>query len=89
MTVRKSVTTKIQEDESSSSDESPKVFPQSYIIIKFAPKTKDKTLAWFIRKIKGKRQDGGAELLVRRQPYKEKEVFNTLLVIYIYYTIRM
>lgn len=66
-----------QDEEASSSDESVHLFPQTYIVIKFAPKVKEKTLAWFIRKIRGERQNGGAELLVRRQPYKDKEVIYT------------
>lgn len=64
---------KINEDDHSS-DEGLKSFPQTYIIIKFSAKANEKAIAWFISKIRGKRQDGGAELLIRRQPYKESEV---------------
>ncbi|XP_077290700.1 abnormal X segregation isoform X2 [Arctopsyche grandis] len=69
----RNIKTKFRDEDASSSDESVCVFPQTYIVIKFAPKVKEKTLAWFISKVRGERQNGGAELLVRRQPYKDKE----------------
>lgn len=63
-------------DDNSSSDESPTVFPQTYIVLKFSHKANEKALAWFISKIRGKRSEGGAELSIRRQPYRENEVNN-------------
>ncbi|XP_067003378.1 anoctamin-10 isoform X2 [Anabrus simplex] len=44
------------------------VFPPTYIVIKFSKNIHGKALYWIIEKIMGKRRDGGAELLVRRQP---------------------
>ncbi|KAL0274144.1 UNVERIFIED_CONTAM: hypothetical protein PYX00_006638 [Menopon gallinae] len=43
-------------------------FPPSYLVVRFARHFDLKCLIWFINKIRGKRKNGGAELLVRRQP---------------------
>lgn len=60
-------------EDMSSSDDGGTVFPITYIVIRFAPNVKDITLLWFINKIKGRKYDGGAELLIRRQHFNKKE----------------
>lgn len=60
--------------ESSDEQEDGIHFPQSYMIVKFAKNVNQMTLGWLVNKIKGQRRDGGAELLVRQQPYDPKEV---------------
>ncbi|XP_044267516.1 anoctamin-10 isoform X1 [Tribolium madens] len=42
--------------------------PPTYLVIKIASDIKENTLTWLIDKIRGKRRDGGAELIVMRQP---------------------
>lgn len=53
-------------------------FPQSYIIIKFGKNVKTLTLNWLVDKIRGQRRDGGAELIVRQQPYEPNEVIGVM-----------
>ncbi|XP_063229785.1 anoctamin-10 isoform X3 [Bacillus rossius redtenbacheri] len=43
-------------------------FPPSYMVLQFSRYIHGRALAWLVDKITGKRMDGGAELLVRRQP---------------------
>lgn len=50
------------------------VFPQTHIVIKFASHINASAMMWLVDKIRGKRRDGGAELLVRRQPRRSNEV---------------
>ncbi|XP_063918070.1 anoctamin-10 isoform X2 [Zophobas morio] len=42
--------------------------PPTYLVLKVASDIKENTLTWLIDKIRGKRRDGGAELIVMRQP---------------------
>lgn len=42
--------------------------PPTYIIIRITRDVRDKTLIWLVDKIRAKRRDGGAELLVFREP---------------------
>lgn len=44
------------------------IFPQTYIVVEFGCDIKTETAQWLVDKISKKRKDGGAELLVRRQP---------------------
>lgn len=48
--------------------------PPTYIIIKIASDIPDKTVVWLVEKIRAKRRDGGAELMVFRQPFNPEEV---------------
>nr|CAD7457715.1 unnamed protein product [Timema tahoe] len=48
--------------------EEPVTFPPTYMVIKFSRHIHGKALVWLVDKITGKRLDGGAELLVRKQP---------------------
>ncbi|XP_059485668.1 anoctamin-10 isoform X2 [Neocloeon triangulifer] len=44
-------------------------FPKTtYLVLRFAPGIDPKALQWLIKKIKGPREKGGGELLLRRQP---------------------
>lgn len=54
-----------------SSDESHR--PQTYIVIKLAVNTPSAALQWLVDKIRGKRRDGGAELIVFKQEYNVDE----------------
>ncbi|GFG34765.1 hypothetical protein Cfor_04644 [Coptotermes formosanus] len=56
-----------------SAEEAAAVFPPTYIVVRFSRHIKTATLMWLVDKICGKRLDGGAELLVRRQPHQEGE----------------
>ncbi|XP_071053046.1 anoctamin-10 isoform X1 [Onthophagus taurus] len=53
--------------------EDPSVLPQTYIVIQLNPEISAKTLQWIIEKIKGRRRNGGGELIVFRQPYIKEE----------------
>ncbi|GLV46184.1 Abnormal X segregation [Carabus blaptoides fortunei] len=47
--------------------------PRTYIVIKVAKHVRDVTVLWLVNKIRGKRRDGGAELVVRQEPYDPSE----------------
>ncbi|XP_065163565.1 anoctamin-10 isoform X3 [Atheta coriaria] len=47
--------------------------PRSYIVVRIAADIPERTLVWLVDRIKGKRRDGGAELIVMRQPYNIKD----------------
>ena len=64
---------------SDSAEETAVVFPPTYIVIQFSRHIKTAALVWLVNKIRGKRSDGGAELLVRRQPRQEGKVGSTLV----------
>lgn len=48
--------------------------PPTYIVIKIASDIPDKTVVWLVEKIRAKRRDGGAELMVFREPYNPEVV---------------
>ena len=48
--------------------------PPTYLVLKVASDIKENTLTWLIDKIRGKRRDGGAELIVMRQPCDPEDV---------------
>lgn len=48
--------------------------PQTYVVLRLSPDVTEKTLIWLVDKIRAKRRDGGAELLVFREPYNAKDV---------------
>ncbi|KAG8233937.1 hypothetical protein J437_LFUL005143, partial [Ladona fulva] len=43
-------------------------FPHTYVVLKFSRKATSECIEWLARRIQGPRDEGGAELLVRRQP---------------------
>ncbi|KAB0797482.1 hypothetical protein PPYR_08475 [Photinus pyralis] len=47
--------------------------PQSYVVMRFDKNIPDATLEWIVDKIHTLRTNGGGELLVLKQPYKESE----------------
>jgi hypothetical protein len=51
-------------------------FPPTYLIIRLSPNITPAAVSWLVRKITGKKQEGGAELLIRCEPYggRKKEV---------------
>jgi anoctamin-10 len=57
-----------------STEETAAVFPPTYIVIQFSKHIRTTALVWLVDKICGKRLDGGAELLVRKQPHRNGEV---------------
>jgi anoctamin-10 len=57
-----------------STEETAVAFPPTYIVVQFSRHIQTAALAWLLDKICGKRLDGGAELLVRKQPHRNKEV---------------
>lgn len=46
-------------------------FPPTYLVVRFSRKIDSKCLSWFVDKIRGKRRDGGADLLVAKQPISD------------------
>ncbi|PNF39603.1 Anoctamin-10 [Cryptotermes secundus] len=56
-----------------STEETTAVFPPTYIVIQFSRHIRTTALVWLVDKICGKRLDGGAELLVRKQPHHDGE----------------
>lgn len=48
--------------------------PATYLVVRIAPDIKENTLTWLIDKIRGKRRDGGAELIAMRQACDPAEV---------------
>ncbi|PSN48008.1 Anoctamin-10 [Blattella germanica] len=56
-----------------SSEEITATFPPTYIVLQFSKNIRTPALVWLVNKISGKRRDGGAELLIRRQPFREGE----------------
>lgn len=48
--------------------------PPTYLVLKVASDIRENTLTWLIDKIRGKRRDGGAELIVMRQPSDPNDV---------------
>lgn len=50
------------------------VLPQTYIVIRIAPDIQETTIEWLLEKIRGKRRDGGAELIVMKEPYNPENV---------------
>lgn len=57
-------------------DEENTTLPPTYIVIRIASDIPDKTVVWFVEKIRAKRRDSGAELLVFREPYNPDEVID-------------
>lgn len=48
--------------------------PQTYIVMQLDPETPATALKWLVDKIRGRRRDGGAELVLFKQPTQENEV---------------
>jgi hypothetical protein len=51
-------------------------FPSTFLVLRLSPNIQPAAVSWLVKKITGKKQDGGAELLVRCEPFagKKKEV---------------
>lgn len=51
-------------------------FPPTYLVLRLSPNIQPAAVSWLVRKITGKKGEGGAELLVRCEPYggRKKEV---------------
>lgn len=62
------------------SDEHPDIddvhsyIPRTYIVLTLSEEINGTALKWLIEKIRGKRRDGGAELLLFKQPFDENKV---------------
>ena len=56
------------------------VFPKTLYVIEFGIDTDNRAVALLVQRLRGKRSDGGAELLVKAHPLKEK-VGRTLSVL--------
>lgn len=50
-------------------------FPRTYIVLQFVSNIHIEVVQWTLCKIQGQRTEGGAELLVRKQPSLTGEVF--------------
>lgn len=48
--------------------------PQTYMVMMLNPDIDENTLIWVVEKIRGKRRDGGAELVIFKQPYDFQKV---------------
>lgn len=58
---------------------SQKGFPSTYFVIQFSSKIKVETVEWLTNRIKCDRKQGGAELLVRKQPFLQGQVSHFLV----------
>lgn len=56
--------------ENTDEDEDSTAF-ETYLVIKFANNVNSKSLGWIVDKICGKKNHGGAELLIRKEPNTE------------------
>lgn len=54
--------------------EEPAVLPPTYLVLQLNPDTPSSALKWLVDKIKGQRRDGGAELVLLKQPTRDNEV---------------
>jgi len=45
-------------------------FPPSYLVIKLRPNIHPSAVSWLVQKMTDRRQNGGAELLVRSEPFE-------------------
>lgn len=57
-------------DEKSDEELDTPVF-ETYLVIEFANNVSSKSLHWIVDKIRGKKNHGGAELLIRKEPSTE------------------
>ncbi|KAK7789933.1 hypothetical protein R5R35_010907 [Gryllus longicercus] len=57
----------------SAPDEPTTIFPPTYMVLVCSRTISNEAFMWLLNKVRGKRRDGGAELLVRRQPHKPGE----------------
>ncbi|KAI4464863.1 ngep-related [Holotrichia oblita] len=53
--------------------EEPTVLPPTYLVLQLNPDTPSSALKWLVDKIKGQRRDGGAELVLLKQPTRDNE----------------
>lgn len=52
------------------------VLPQTYLVLQLNPETPSSALKWLVDKVRGRRRDGGAELVLLKQPILDNEVNN-------------
>ena len=54
-------------------------FPPTYMVLRLSPNIQPAAVSWLAKKITGKKQDGGSELLLRCEPFsgKKREVCDT------------
>lgn len=57
-----------------SSDAEETVLPPTYIVLQISSDIPEKTLTWLIDKIRGRKRDGGGELIAMKQPYNPEDV---------------
>lgn len=57
-----------------SSDAEETVLPPTYIVVQISSDIPEKTLTWVIDKIRGRKRDGGGELIVMKQPCNPEDV---------------
>ncbi|XP_055642087.1 anoctamin-10 isoform X2 [Toxorhynchites rutilus septentrionalis] len=63
---------------SSSNSEDAEKFGESFMVLEFSESADSETIQWIVDKIRGKKNDGGAELLVRKEPLTKET--HTLVV---------
>lgn len=53
-------------------------FPPTYMVLRLSPNIQPAAVSWLAKKITGKKQDGGSELLLRCEPFsgKKREVYH-------------
>lgn len=66
--VRKRATLTRTPELSSSNSEDFEKFGDSFMVLEFNESTETETIQWIIEKIRGRKIDGGAELMVRKEP---------------------
>lgn len=55
-------------------------FPPTYIVLQFTTNIHAEAVQWVVDKVKKDREDGGAELIVRKQPNIPGEVSELIFV---------
>lgn len=59
-------------DDTADMDEA--VLPPTYIVLQISQKVPKETLTWLVNKIRGRRRDGGGELILMKQPGPPEDV---------------
>ncbi|CAG9854829.1 unnamed protein product [Phyllotreta striolata] len=73
MSNRKIVVTDVADEDSCDIDDTN--LPPTYLVIQLSSTIPLNTLRWFVEKIRGKKRDGGGELIVMKQPVNPKDAF--------------
>lgn len=61
-------------DEHAEPEDIPSHIPETYMVLMLSPEINGTALKWLTEKIRGKRRDGGAELVLFKQPFDEDKV---------------